>query len=93
MNHKHKPPPPADIEDICAICLPLPDQPSSLEVTIFPMKAVKKKAREEDTDVYIVELKPEDRNEESSWLVVKRPEKGKKTSSGSHPVLDLTSAV
>lgn len=42
------------------------------------MKSVKKKAREEETAVCVVEWRyPAERKKESKWLVVKRPEKGK----------------
>jgi hypothetical protein len=41
------------------------------------MKAVKKKARDEETAVCVVEWRyPVERKKESKWLVVKRPEKG-----------------
>lgn len=68
------PKPPTDIEDLCDICSPFPSTPST---TLYPMKAIKKKAREEETAVCVLEWRyPEEKKKESEWLVVKRPEKG-----------------
>ncbi|CDZ97659.1 A/G-specific adenine DNA glycosylase [Phaffia rhodozyma] len=93
MNSGIPPPIPEDIEDLCQICVPLPPKidtnstnATGLDPTVFPMKAIKKKAREESEDVFIVEYQLEEDEssglgvsetiEQSSWLVVKRPEKG-----------------
>ncbi|KAJ6571712.1 DNA glycosylase [Mycena capillaripes] len=59
-----------DIEDLCKICEPLIDEPL---VTAYPMKADKKKAREELDIVNVVEWRfGSDRH----FLLVRRPEVG-----------------
>ncbi|KAH8835960.1 DNA glycosylase [Flagelloscypha sp. PMI_526] len=62
-----------DIEDLCKICEPLPE---NLSVTIYPCKAEKKKAREEMDIVNVVEWKSLKDVAERQVLLVKRPEKG-----------------
>lgn len=63
----------SDIEDACSVCEPFPDASSS--VTRFPMKIEKKRAREEDSAVCVVEWRGSD--EERWFLIVRRPDKGK----------------
>ena len=61
-----------DIEELCGLCEPLP---AGSRVTSFPMKAAKKKAREEADIVTVIEWKT--RSGGQSWfLLAKRPEKG-----------------
>ncbi|KAJ2925085.1 hypothetical protein H1R20_g12012, partial [Candolleomyces eurysporus] len=62
-----------DIEDLCTICEPLP---ATFDVTMLPMKAEKKKAREEVDLVNVVEWRETRGSPERWFLVVKRPEKG-----------------
>ncbi|KDQ21217.1 hypothetical protein BOTBODRAFT_149988 [Botryobasidium botryosum FD-172 SS1] len=63
----------SDIEDACTVCEAFPDA-SSVSVTRFPMKIEKKRAREEDSAVCVVEWRsPAD---ERWFLIVRRPDKG-----------------
>lgn len=62
-----------DIEDICRICEPLS---AELEVTAFPMKADRKKAREELDIVNVIEWRQDKDSEERLFLLVRRPETG-----------------
>ncbi|KAF9266069.1 DNA glycosylase [Marasmius fiardii PR-910] len=64
-----------DIEDICTLCEPLAD---FSDVTVYPMKAEKKRAREETDVVTVVEWLPQptDTANQSQFLLVRRPEKG-----------------
>ncbi|KAJ2919010.1 hypothetical protein MD484_g1426, partial [Candolleomyces efflorescens] len=62
-----------DIEDLCTTCEPLP---ATFDVTMLPMKAEKKKAREEVDLVSVVEWRERLDSLERWFLVVKRPEKG-----------------
>ncbi|RXW20189.1 hypothetical protein EST38_g5675 [Candolleomyces aberdarensis] len=64
--------PQEDIEDLCTICEPLP---ATFDVTMLPMKAEKKKAREEVDLVNVVEWRETRGSPERWFLVVKRPEK------------------
>jgi len=77
----------ADIEDLsssssCTLCSPLPETSTSSyehSVEIYPMAKERKKQREEDTLVCLVEWQPagEGSGEEGKKvLVMKRPEKG-----------------
>lgn len=64
-----------DIEELCALCAPLP---AGSPVTSFPMKAAKKKAREELDIVNVIEWRSKAAGER--WfLLVRRPEGGKST--------------
>lgn len=71
---------PRDIEDLCDLCVPFPSGTQVASAggeTVFPMKAVKKKAREENVAVCCVEWRVEKSEEmEPRFLVIKRPEKG-----------------
>ncbi|KAM5533579.1 hypothetical protein V8D89_012795 [Ganoderma adspersum] len=70
---RHTPIP--DIEDLCTLCEPLPD---GSPVTTYPMKAEKKKAREELDIVNVIEWR-KDRNvgAKNRWfLLVRRPAGG-----------------
>lgn len=62
-----------DLEDLCTICEPLP---KAFEVTFLPMKAEKKKAREETDSVSVVEWRASPTSADRWFLLVKRPEKG-----------------
>ncbi|KAK7683526.1 hypothetical protein QCA50_013360 [Cerrena zonata] len=62
-----------DIEELCSICEPLPH---SVTVTMFPMKAERKKAREELDIVNVIEWRPDARSNERWFLLVRRPEGG-----------------
>lgn len=64
----------ADIEDLCKLCEPL-SIPAS--VTAFPMKAEKKKAREETDHVSVIEWRPRLDSAERWFILVRRPEGGK----------------
>jgi A/G-specific adenine glycosylase len=61
---------PTDIEDLCSICEPLTDDTS---VTAYPMKANKKKAREELDIVNVVEWRS---GSDRQFMLVRRPEGG-----------------
>ena len=65
-----------DIEDICRVCEPFA---SFAGVTTFPMRAERKKAREEVDIVNVVEWRSMvDQSSTSRYfLMVKRPERGK----------------
>jgi A/G-specific adenine glycosylase len=58
-----------DIEDMCTLCEPL----SENFVTTYPMKAERKKAREELDIVNVVEWRSD---KERLFLLVRRPEGG-----------------
>ncbi|KAF7350430.1 J domain-containing protein [Mycena venus] len=59
-----------DIEDLCQICEPLTDD---IAVTAYPMKADKKKAREELDIVNVIEWRS---GSDRQFLLVRRPERG-----------------
>ena len=64
-----------DIEELCTLCEPLPD---GSPVTTYPMRAEKKKAREELDIVNVIEWR-KDRNADATnrwFLLVRRPEGG-----------------
>ncbi|PSR78617.1 hypothetical protein PHLCEN_2v7364 [Hermanssonia centrifuga] len=61
-----------DIEDLCTLCEPLP---STGLVTAFPMKAQRKKAREELDIVNVVEWRHQD-SQDRWFLLVRRPQGG-----------------
>lgn len=55
----------------------MPEEEKTKGVCAYPMKAAKKKAREEDTQVTVLEWRAQGaEDEEGMFLVVKRPEKG-----------------
>lgn len=62
-----------DIEDLCTLCEPLPN--TGL-VTAFPMKAQRKKAREELDIVNVVEWRHQD-SQDRWFLLVRRPQGGR----------------
>jgi hypothetical protein len=66
-----------DIEEVvsCTLCLPLPSTGNN-PVTVYPMKAIKKKAREEIDLVSVVEWVDPEKPQDSWFLLTKRPEKG-----------------
>lgn len=63
----------ADIEDLCKLCelLPMP-----ISVTAFPMKAEKKKSREEVDHVSVIEWRSQS-NKERWFMLLRRPEVGR----------------
>lgn len=65
---------PKDIEDICTVCEPHPEQHST-DVTRYPMKSVKKKPREESDLVLALEWR--DSQKRRWYLMEKRPEEGR----------------
>ncbi|KAI0659318.1 DNA glycosylase [Cubamyces menziesii] len=62
-----------DIEELCTLCEPLPE---GSPVTAYPMKAEKKKAREELDVVNVIEWRKHAASEERWFLLVRRPEGG-----------------
>ena len=75
-----------DIEEICSLCDPALEA-TPVRVTLFPMKAEKKKAREETDLVHVLEWRPDslptgaavaEQGDNERWfLLVKRPEGGR----------------
>lgn len=61
-----------DIEDMCRLCEPLPDDTS---VTIYPMRVERKKAREEVDAVNVIEWQGPN-PDQRCILLVRRPENG-----------------
>ncbi|KAF7323887.1 J domain-containing protein [Mycena kentingensis (nom. inval.)] len=59
-----------DIEDLCTLCAPLPD---GADASSFPMRAEKKKAREELDIVCLLEWR---RGSDRRFLLVRRPQGG-----------------
>ncbi|KAI0371263.1 DNA glycosylase [Pilatotrama ljubarskyi] len=62
-----------DIEELCTLCEPLP---AGSPVTAYPMKAEKKKAREELDAVNVIEWRRHATSSERWFLLVRRPEGG-----------------
>ncbi|TFK41618.1 hypothetical protein BDQ12DRAFT_710665 [Crucibulum laeve] len=62
-----------DIEDVCQLCEPTHD---GRDVTSYPMKVEKKKAREELDIVTIIEWHSKIKLNDQQFLLVKRPETG-----------------
>ncbi|KAH9477783.1 Adenine DNA glycosylase [Psilocybe cubensis] len=63
----------ADIEDICDVCEPFTEPPG---VTAYPMKAERKKAREELDVVHVIEWHSDSSPRDRMFLMVRRPENG-----------------
>ncbi|PPQ87673.1 hypothetical protein CVT25_011440 [Psilocybe cyanescens] len=63
----------ADIEDLCDICEPLTE---SVAVTSYPMKAERKKAREELDIVHVIEWHTNASSQDRMFLMIRRPENG-----------------
>ncbi|KAF8662369.1 hypothetical protein AX16_001174 [Volvariella volvacea WC 439] len=64
----------ADIEEICSLCV---DIPSEGDVTVYPMKAARKKAREELDIVNVIEWRRlAAQSQDRFFLVVRRPDDG-----------------
>ena len=59
-----------DIEDLCAICVPLAE---GADVTAYPLRVNKKKVREEFDIVNVVEWR---RGSDRRFLLVRRPQAG-----------------
>lgn len=82
-----------DIEDTCTLCVPLPNSISGFgtPVSVYPMKAERKKAREETDVVCVVEWRGlNGRKERERWfLLVQRPEGGASSSYPRAPSLDV----
>ncbi|EIN08854.1 DNA glycosylase [Punctularia strigosozonata HHB-11173 SS5] len=67
-----------DIEELCKLCEPLPS-PSGTPVTAYPMKAQRKKAREETDIVNVIEWRPYSTHSipvDRHFLLVRRPDGG-----------------
>ncbi|KAG2043723.1 DNA glycosylase [Suillus americanus] len=65
----------ADIEELCLVCDTIPSDEDNGSVTIFPMKAERKKPREELDSVNVIEWRS--RNSRDRWfLLVRRPQGG-----------------
>lgn len=65
----------ADIEELCLVCESIPPAEDNGSVTIYPMKAIRKKAREELDSVNVIEWRS--KNKQERWfLLVRRPEGG-----------------
>ncbi|EGN92517.1 hypothetical protein SERLA73DRAFT_164044 [Serpula lacrymans var. lacrymans S7.3] len=66
----------SDIEELCSLCEPLPtSMEEARQVTIYPMKVKRKKAREETDLVNVVEWRAD--NQGDRWfLLTRRPEGG-----------------
>jgi A/G-specific adenine glycosylase len=62
-----------DIEELCSLCAPIP---RPLSVESFPMKAEKKKAREETDTVRVVEWRRGTAPSQRWFILIKRPEGG-----------------
>ncbi|KZT28096.1 DNA glycosylase [Neolentinus lepideus HHB14362 ss-1] len=66
-----------DIEELCTLCKPLPLPEGSPElVTVFPMKAERKKAREELDIVNVIEWRSSTGKNDRWFLLVRRPDAG-----------------
>lgn len=64
-----------DIEELCLVCDPIPSDEDNGSVTIYPMKAERKKPREELDSVNVIEWR--NRNSRDRWfLLVRRPQGG-----------------
>ncbi|OAX43694.1 DNA glycosylase [Rhizopogon vinicolor AM-OR11-026] len=67
--------PKPDIEELCLVCEPIPSDEDDGSVTIYPMKAERKKVREELDSVNVIEWRS--KNGGDRWfLLVRRPEGG-----------------
>jgi A/G-specific adenine glycosylase len=65
----------ADIEELCLVCDPIPSDEDNGSVTIYPMKAERKKPREELDSVNVIEWRS--KNSRDRWfLLVRRPQGG-----------------
>ncbi|KXN89142.1 A/G-specific adenine DNA glycosylase [Leucoagaricus sp. SymC.cos] len=62
-----------DIEDTCSICEPISP---GFDVTVFPMKSDRKKAREELDVVNVIEWRRDTRSQQRLFFLVRRPETG-----------------
>ena len=62
------------------MCLPLDPPSIEREVTLYPLKVIKKKSREDDISVCVTRWKgriSDGEEEQTKILLIKRPEKGK----------------
>lgn len=74
-----------DIEDLtvmkkaCTLCLPLEPPSHDRDVTLYPLKVIKKKSRDEDIAVCVVEWRQagSTHTAEDKILLVKRPKTGR----------------
>lgn len=62
-----------DIEDVCRVCEPVTNYEG---VISYPMKAMRKKSREELDIVHVVEWRPTPESENRQFLMVRRPDTG-----------------
>ncbi|KAM0786380.1 hypothetical protein ACM66B_001848 [Microbotryomycetes sp. NB124-2] len=82
-----------DIEDLCSICAPIDDfDPMDHSVTLYPMAKERKKPREEETAVCVLEWIKSGadlKTSEKQVLLVKRPEKGLLAGLYEFPAVDI----
>ncbi|SDA01482.1 BZ3500_MvSof-1268-A1-R1_Chr10-1g02710 [Microbotryum saponariae] len=79
-----------DIEDLCQLCSPIESfAPRTHDVMQYPMAKERKKPREEETAVCILEWQSEDPKKEKEVLMCKRPEKGLLAGLFEFPSIDL----
>ncbi|KII91213.1 hypothetical protein PLICRDRAFT_37925 [Plicaturopsis crispa FD-325 SS-3] len=81
-----------EIEELCTMCAPLPiSSDGCVPVTSYPMKVVRKKAREETDIVHVVEWRSPDNAR--YFLLVRRPEGGLLAGLHEFPTLANVSAA
>lgn len=84
IENVHTSPLKSDIKKACSLCLPLDPTSHSREVTLYPLKVVKKKSRDEDISVCVTRWSPSSTaaggdgaiSSADKILLIKRPEKG-----------------
>lgn len=68
------------MEDLCTLCVPIPGGENVENAVVsYPMKGNRKKAREELDIVNVIEWRLSSSPEERRFLLVRRPENGKKS--------------
>ena len=67
------------MEDLCTLCVPISRENVENAVVAYPMKGNRKKAREELDIVNVIEWRPSSSHEQRWFLLVRRPENGKKS--------------
>ncbi|KAG2347534.1 DNA glycosylase [Suillus weaverae] len=82
----------ADIEELCLVCDPIPSDEDNGSVTIYPMKAERKKPREELDSVNVIEWRSRD-SRDRWFLLVRRPQGGLLAGLHEFPTLPNLSGV
>ncbi|KAG1781887.1 DNA glycosylase [Suillus placidus] len=82
----------ADIEELCLVCDPIPFDEDNGSVTIYPMKAERKKPREELDSVNVIEWRSRD-SRDRWFLLVRRPQGGLLAGLHEFPTLPNLSGV